>query len=272
MSRKNNFDKLDFALRSKILIAVLVGNLDLDVAWMSAMNIAGPLERREISDAPTQAQLEARERETSAAIRNIQKRISSMLACQYSFGSTIGAPVIFYIGSFIYALLEIRAQLGDKDTAAALAFGLWWMTIPHIAIVNGCLLAGNNPNTLEAIVPYPTGPSIRITNPPASPPGTNSAANGEGNVTISSLDGQEQGISGAQKRGQLTSRLPYYGPTYDAQYQPQWMIDRGKSKREWLFCLIEVHQRRRLGLHDGAHGQLEDLRTRLTWDREIGWH
>ena len=26
------------------------------------------------------------------------------------------------------------------------------MTIPHIAIVGGCLLAGNNPNTLEAIV------------------------------------------------------------------------------------------------------------------------
>ena len=29
---------------------------------------------------------------------------------------------------------------------------MWWMTIPHIAIVSGLLLAGNNPNTLEGVV------------------------------------------------------------------------------------------------------------------------
>ena len=29
---------------------------------------------------------------------------------------------------------------------------MWWMTIPHIAIISGLLLAGNNPNTLEAVV------------------------------------------------------------------------------------------------------------------------
>ena len=29
---------------------------------------------------------------------------------------------------------------------------MWWMTIPHIAIISGLLLAGNNPNTLEGIV------------------------------------------------------------------------------------------------------------------------
>ena len=34
----------------------------------------------------------------------------------------------------------------------AVAFGMWWMTIPHIAIISGLLLAGNNPNTLEGIV------------------------------------------------------------------------------------------------------------------------
>ena len=32
------------------------------------------------------------------------------------------------------------------------AFGMWFMTIPHIAIVSGLLLAGNQPNTLEVIV------------------------------------------------------------------------------------------------------------------------
>ena len=29
---------------------------------------------------------------------------------------------------------------------------MWWMTIPHIAIISGLLLAGNNPNTLEGVV------------------------------------------------------------------------------------------------------------------------
>lgn len=29
---------------------------------------------------------------------------------------------------------------------------MWWMTIPHISIVSGLLLAGNNPNTLEGVV------------------------------------------------------------------------------------------------------------------------
>lgn len=32
------------------------------------------------------------------------------------------------------------------------AFGMWWMAIPHIAIISGLLLAGNNPNTLEGVV------------------------------------------------------------------------------------------------------------------------
>lgn len=29
---------------------------------------------------------------------------------------------------------------------------MWWMAIPHIAIISGLLLAGNNPNTLEGVV------------------------------------------------------------------------------------------------------------------------
>jgi hypothetical protein len=47
-------------------------------------------------------------------VRDVKTRLKSMLACQYSFGSTIGAPVVFYIGSFIYTVLEIRSLLGDN--------------------------------------------------------------------------------------------------------------------------------------------------------------
>ena len=38
---------------------------------------------------------------------------------------------------------------------------MWWMTIPHIAIVSGLLLAGNNPNTLEGVVGRKTGPQTK---------------------------------------------------------------------------------------------------------------
>jgi len=35
---------------------------------------------------------------------------------------------------------------------------MWWMTIPHIAIISGLLLAGNNPNTLEGVVGRESAP------------------------------------------------------------------------------------------------------------------
>lgn len=79
-----------------------------------------------------------------------------MLAAQYSFGITIGAPVIFFCGSFLYTLIDNYSNLGDNDISHALAFGMWWMVLPHIAIISGLLLGGNNPNTLEGIVGKPT--------------------------------------------------------------------------------------------------------------------
>ena len=33
---------------------------------------------------------------------------------------------------------------------------MWFMVIPHIAIISGLLLAGNNPNILEGVVEEPT--------------------------------------------------------------------------------------------------------------------
>lgn len=48
-------------------------------------------------------------------------------------------------------------ELGNNDTSLALAFGMWYMIIPHISIVSGLLLAGNNPNTLEGVVAHEFG-------------------------------------------------------------------------------------------------------------------
>ncbi|KAH8910654.1 hypothetical protein BR93DRAFT_280408 [Coniochaeta sp. PMI_546] len=88
---------------------------------------------------------------TERQVRKTKTRLRTMLHCQYSFGSVVGAPVIFFLGGFIFALLQSLEGLGDEDIAEGLAFGQWYMTIPHIAIVSGLLLAGNNPNILEGV-------------------------------------------------------------------------------------------------------------------------
>jgi hypothetical protein len=153
-------EHVELPTRVRILLTVLVGNLDLDLAWAPTMDVARPLENPphmqnvfsadtepkvqprlsapliNISESPQEGvdTISATTSETSDAarensehakpadatavsqelVRDVKTRLKSMLACQYSFGSTIGAPVVFYIGSFIYTVLEIRLLLGDN--------------------------------------------------------------------------------------------------------------------------------------------------------------
>ena len=65
------------------------------------------------------------------------------------------------------------------------------MIVPHIAIVSGLLLAGNNPNTLEGVVGQPTA--------------------------------QNQ----APHRG-------LFELVYDSRYTPNWVWQRGRSKKIWI--------------------------------------
>lgn len=52
-----------------------------------------------------------------------------------SFGSTVGAPVLFFLGGFVYTVLDADNTLGDNDTAHALAFGLCkWRLFPVFLI------------------------------------------------------------------------------------------------------------------------------------------
>lgn len=82
----------------------------------------------------------------------VEMCLEAMLVCQYPFGAAVGAPILLYIGSFIYTLATIRDSNGDRETARALAFGLWWMNVVHVSTISGFLLASNNPNTAAAIV------------------------------------------------------------------------------------------------------------------------
>lgn len=137
-------------------------------------------------------------------IRKTKTRLRTMLNCQYSFGSMVGAPVVFFIGGFIFALLQSLQSLGDEDIALALAFGQWYMIIPHIAIISGLLLAGNNPNILEGIV-------------------------------ATQRQEQDKGIS----FWGLTFNL-----TYPSCYKVAWQWHRGHNKKLWINKLLETYLHR----------------------------
>ena len=132
-----------------------------------------------------------------------------MLACQYSFGATIGAPVVFFLGTFAFTIVETFANLGDENTSLALAFGMWYMVIPHVSIVSGLLLAGNNPNTLEGVVALELG------------------------------DVEEEPSFERKHFGTKIFQL-----VYDSRYKPQWLWLRGRSKSEWVQKIWKTYENR----------------------------
>ena len=185
---------LDKEQRVELLTAVLAGNLGIE-------------------GVPADPQEELRRvLDIKKSPEEVGLRLEAMLACQYPFGAAVGAPILLYIGSFVYTLTMIRHDDGDKETARALAFGIWWMNIVHVSAISGCLLASNNPNTAGAIT------KLRR-----------------------SKVGLQKRLGDANKRSQMEdqiqarleawSRLPL---SYKARYEPVWMWTRGKSKAGWL--------------------------------------
>ncbi|KAI9851004.1 MAG: hypothetical protein M1838_004696, partial [Thelocarpon superellum] len=282
MQEKLDNRRLSVQMRARIYYTVLVGNLDVDQAWNSTMDLtsrlpntipdtdtlalrsprpgvgssleqmkAGPLfNTRESAYAPDgsrdvspsapagrtlrpddevqsigdRLQPIGHSRTTSQAspypppmqeldfrkhIAETRIRLNAMLACQYSFGSIVGAPVVFFIGSFIFALLSVKTDLGD----------------------NGCLLAGNNPNTLEAIVTE--------------------------SINAEQADSAAAGEAPKSFREHMRSWMgTVVVPTYEAHYQPAWMWERGRSKREWVMKLCQE-------FHDEDPVELRQLRNSL---------
>lgn len=158
-------------------------------------------------------------------IRKTKTRLRTMLNCQYSFGSMVGAPVVFFLGGFIFALLQSIQSIGDDDTALALAFGQWYMTIPHIAIISGLLLAGNNPNILEGVF------------------ATQRQKEKEDDLKILGLN---------------------FGLAYPSCYKVAWQWHRGHNKLRWIDTLLETYglnseAGQTYGAPDGQDDKLRDL-------------
>lgn len=156
---------------------------------------------------------------TENEIAQMKTRLKTMLHCQYSFGSVIGAPVIFFLGGFIFTFLQSLATLGAEDIAIGLAFGQWFMIIPHIAIISGLLLAGNNPNILEGVL----------------------AVNRKYHHDDLKIFG-------------LT-----YGLAYPSCYKVAWLWNRGHNKKQWLNTLIDTYLERRDDDYRGNIDSDEDI-------------
>lgn len=146
-------------------------------------------------------------------------RLATMLGCQASFGAAIGAPVVFFLGAFLFSVFSNLQVVGDNDTSHALAFGMWWMTIPHVAVVGGCLLAGNNPNTLEAIAC--------------------GAIEGWSQISPRDQEQDEQRVHWIKFLFRWVVTL--YKPFYASVYRPVWMWERGRNKREWIRHVLNEH-------------------------------
>lgn len=93
--------------KTELLLSVVSGNLDLNI---------GRVER----ELKTVISLDSN-RTASQKTKSLTSLLN-MMASQYSFGSVVGAPVLFYIGAFVYAVIDLSGNQGDNDTARKLSF------------------------------------------------------------------------------------------------------------------------------------------------------
>ncbi|PVH82388.1 hypothetical protein DL98DRAFT_653147 [Cadophora sp. DSE1049] len=146
-------------------------------------------------------------------------------AWDHSFGSSVGAPVVFYIGSFIYAIFEINETWGSYQSAHPLAIGMLWIMIPHVAIVSSLMLAGNNPSVWQG------------TTPQRSPESSSSASRTSDTTQFGLGEGVKTSITSSRYRALSTSlailerfRNPYESVYRNSKYKPAWTWNRGPNR------------------------------------------
>jgi hypothetical protein len=112
-------NSLSLRSRAHLLLVILLGNLDLDPAWHQSKLLV-----QDLSKDPFLLQSQMAATETPGCLSrsgssasfhdssSIKVKLRAILDSQPSFGTTVGAPVLFYIASFIWSVYEIETSYG----------------------------------------------------------------------------------------------------------------------------------------------------------------
>ncbi|KAI4594568.1 hypothetical protein KJ359_007656 [Pestalotiopsis sp. 9143b] len=161
----------------------------------------------------------------------------------------MGAPILFFVGGFIYTVLDIDNQLGDNDQAHALAFGTWWMTIPYLAIVACAMLSSNSASALQGIV-YDGG---------------DRAAREKHELSF--WDQLKDKIKSLPLGKILSGHMGGYSlieHTYEGHFQTVTMWNRGPNKRRWVHEAVREYAKDREAMdEDEDIMSLEQVRKGL---------
>ncbi|KAI1472938.1 uncharacterized protein F4812DRAFT_410949 [Daldinia caldariorum] len=268
--------------KAHTLLSILIGNLDIKAWRLSSLfvhDVPGGIFRRKpstqylqtnldtprslglitpshsqdasASNAPTEVTVAGRFGQLSYSVQQhrsivaIKWRLLAMLDSQISFGTSVGAPVLFYIASFIWSVYEVNQELGSYVTAHQLAAGMFWMTIPHVALVSCLLLAGNNPNIWQNAVA-----GSLLTSDPVTPINSPRLVDSDLESDLSGVqnhDGQEftsKDPKAIRYTRSVISRFVnrIFGLAYkESRFKPAWMWNRGSNKAMWIGKLAEEY-------------------------------
>ncbi|KAI1749445.1 hypothetical protein F4782DRAFT_549731 [Xylaria castorea] len=187
--------------------------------------------------------------ESVRQVVSLPTKLKALLNSQASFGSTVGASILFFVGGFIYTVIDSESSLGDNDTAHALALGIWWMVIPYLAIIACAMLAANSPSTLDGIV-YD---------------GANTALPDE--YEMSFLATRIQAAKAYKPMAMILRLIEGYNPVetaFEGRFQTVKLWKRGLNKRQWVQEAVNDYEDS-MTLHRLGKGMTpRTLRARLT--------
>ncbi|KAI8631979.1 hypothetical protein F5Y19DRAFT_472864 [Xylariaceae sp. FL1651] len=272
---KGEHPKVPMRLRAQLLLAVVVGNIRMAMRERSDLAAGNVRHDSAVEDLESPKTVVSHrivhnsiwkrimtivdDYEASRADKDQQPvvtlsvKLKSLLNSQASFGSTIGAPVLFFVGGFIYTVIDSDNSLGDNDTAHALAFGMWWMVIPYLAIVACAMLAANSPSTLDGIV-YD---------------GANMALPDK--YETSFLSSQLQKAKTHKVLAIVLRRIEGYNPietAFEGRFRTVKLWKRGLNKRQWVQEAVNDYEVSMTDHRLGKSITPGELRTSLTLDAQ----
>ena len=113
IAKQTELNHLSVRGRAHLLYIVLLGNLDEKPAWKHSCQLVS-----ELPDDISFHRDSAQARDvvpvaTVAIIEATKTRLKSMLESQTTFGSAVGASIVFFTGGFVYALIELETYYGS---------------------------------------------------------------------------------------------------------------------------------------------------------------